>query len=257
MKTLIILSICVTLAASASFRAASMMQASMTQTNWSSADIDTILGQRITVPASTNITAQVAALTLAPTQVARIAILDQDSDYVFDFSDPSAGETIGDGGHTVAAHRGTFPGVVGNGVAMTVGFIAPCGLNTPHTHPRATEINYAVNGTFLSGFIAENGVRVVQNTLYAGQAAVFPAGAIHWEANLECDAVTFVAAFNHEDPGVLQVAQKFYEIDPAILSATLGGVTEASITQMAAGIPDNVANGIKACRVRCGFEEQY
>ena len=47
-------------------------------------------------------------------------------------------------------------------------------MNTPHTHPRATEILYSVNGTLTSGTIGENGSRFVFNTINAGQATIFP-----------------------------------------------------------------------------------
>lgn len=62
------------------------------------------------------------------------------------------------GGKTVAATRTNFAAIVGHGVAMTVGFIGPCGINLPHTHPRATEINFIVSGQFMAGFFQENGV---------------------------------------------------------------------------------------------------
>jgi hypothetical protein len=61
-----------------------------------------------------------------------------------------------------------------------------CGMNIPHTHPRATEINIAINGTLRTGMLAENGARFVFNDVPAGSAAVFPKGAIHFEMNLEC-----------------------------------------------------------------------
>ena len=47
-------------------------------------------------------------------------------------------------------------------------------MNTPHTHPRATEILYSVNGTLTSGTIGENGSRFVFNNINPGQATVFP-----------------------------------------------------------------------------------
>jgi hypothetical protein len=115
-------------------------------------------------------------------------------------------------------------------------------MNTPHTHPRATEFNFAVNGTFKGGFLAENGARFVMHDIPPGSAAVFPQGefaqrfasrtAVHhlWQAPFTLNSTThvvrkrdsalcynvstcaedmiFVAAFNHEDPGVLQVAQR-------------------------------------------------
>jgi hypothetical protein len=59
-------------------------------------------------------------------------------------------------------------------------------MNTPHVHPRATEINFAVNGTLRTGFLNENGDRFVANDVPFGSAAVFPRGAIHFEMNTEC-----------------------------------------------------------------------
>ena len=81
-------------------------------------------------------------------------------------------------------------------------------MNTPHTHPRATEFLYLVNGNLEAGFIEENGARFVINTLSAGQGTLFPKGSIHYQLNPGCEPVTFVAALNDEDPGVSQIAQR-------------------------------------------------
>jgi quercetin dioxygenase-like cupin family protein len=153
----------------------------------------------------------VKKLITSKTAVKRTVILENDGEFVFDFLHPpsTTSVTTGEGGHTVAANRGVFPALVGNGVAMTIGFLGPCGLNSPHTHPRATEINYIVNGTVTAGMLLENGARFVTNTVKAGQATVFPKGAIHFEQNLGCEPIIFVAAFNDEDPGVSQIAQRY------------------------------------------------
>ena len=105
---------------------------------------------------------------------------------MFDFLHPPVGETDGAAGHTVMASSASFPAVIGNGMAMTIGFLGPCGMNTPHTHPRATEFNFAVNGTLQTGFLMENGARFVMNDVPAGSAAIFPKGAIHFEMNTGC-----------------------------------------------------------------------
>lgn len=91
---------------------------------------------------------------------------------------------------------------------MTLGWLGPCGMNTPHTHPRATEMLYVINGTLTSGMIAENGARLVSNTLNAGQAQIFLQGSIHFQQNELCDPVMFIAALNNEDPGVESIAQR-------------------------------------------------
>jgi oxalate decarboxylase/phosphoglucose isomerase-like protein (cupin superfamily) len=82
-------------------------------------------------------------------------------------------------------------------------------MNTPHLHPRATEFLYLVDrGEMQVGFIEENGARFVTNTLTQGQGTIFPQGAIHFQVNLGCEPITFVAALNNEDPGASQVAQR-------------------------------------------------
>ena len=92
--------------------------------------------------------------------------------------------------------------------SLAVGFLGPCGMNTPHTHPRATEINFSLNTTLVAGFLEENGAAFRSVNITAGSAAVFPQGAIHFEMNPSCEPALFVAAFNGEDPGVQQLAQR-------------------------------------------------
>jgi len=53
--------------------------------------------------------------------------------------------------------------------------LGPCGLNTPHTHPRATEIQLLLSGGPLyNQFVMENGARLVKDTIEPGMAMVFP-----------------------------------------------------------------------------------
>lgn len=184
--------------------------------------------------AQSSVAALVGQLRQAPTQVDRINLL-SDADYLFDFLNPPSGVTTGSGGHTVASSSENFPAVVGNGVSMSeystiligvlfitfsisaIGFLGPCGMNSPHTHPRATEINFSVNTTLRAGFLSENGARFVPVELAAGSAAVFPQGVIHFEMNPTCEPAMFVAGFNGEDPGVQQVAQRCKDYSHIVL----------------------------------------
>jgi len=59
-------------------------------------------------------------------------------------------------------------------------------MNSPHTHPRATEFNFSVNGTLRAGFLLENGAPFVMHDVKPGQGTVFPQGAIHFEMNTGC-----------------------------------------------------------------------
>ncbi|KZV80986.1 RmlC-like cupin [Exidia glandulosa HHB12029] len=191
----------------------------------------------------------------AATQVQRISLLKDDADFVFNFIDPSKPlEVVGAGGHTTHAARDTFPALVGTGMAMTLGFLDACSINTPHTHPRATEFNLVMNGTLRAGFLAENGARFIMNDVPALSATIFPQGAIHFEANLGCEPVIFIAAFNNEDPGVLQIAQRFFGLPGSVIGASLGGLGVEEIEKLAGLIPDNIALGVKECFDHCGLK---
>ncbi|EIW61982.1 RmlC-like cupin [Trametes versicolor FP-101664 SS1] len=195
---------------------------------------------------------KITALRDAPTQVDRIKLLDKDSDFTFNFLNATA--TKGAGGAAVGATVANFPALVNNAMAMTIGFLGPCGMNTPHTHPRATEMLYVVNGTLSSGMIAENGARFVFNTLEAGSAMLFPKGSIHFQQNEGCEPMMFVAALNHEDPGVESIAQRYFGLPPDVVAASLGDIGVQEVAGIEDMIPDNIALGTQECLDRCGIK---
>lgn len=200
------------------------------------------------------------ALELAPTQRDRVNLLNQPGDFIFDFNDPpNASIVMGRGGRTVAATSDTFPAVIGNGVSMTLGFISPCGLNSPHVHNRATEINVIVQGRLVTNFLVENGVDARESLLSRFQMTVFPQGAMHTEFNPDCEDAVFVAGFNNVDPGVQQTAQTFFNLRPDIVSATLGGLTHINgedIETFRDMLPPNVVLGIESCLKKCGMSKK-
>ena len=140
---------------------------------------------------------------------------------------------------------------------MTVAFLGPCGMNTPHVHNRATELNVVVQGRLVTNFVLENGAKPVENTLEQYQMAVFPQGAIHQEFNPDCSPTVFVAGFNNEDPGVNTIAQNFFSLRPDVVTATLGGVQTLEgkdIESFRDFIAENIALGIDACLNKCGIK---
>lgn len=202
----------------------------------------------------------IAKLMTAPTQVERIKLLNQPGDFVFDFNEGSSAsstETKGKGGLSIGATSKTMPALIGNGESMTVGFLGPCGMNTPHVHNRATELNIVVQGRLVTNFVGENGAAPVANTLSRFQMTVFPQGAIHQEFNPDCEPTVFVAAFNDADPGVQTIAQNFFSLRPDVISATLGGpqtLNGEDIESFRKMIPANIALGIDACLNKCGIK---
>ena len=91
------------------------------------------------------------------------------------------------------------------------------------------------------------------NTVEPGQATLFPRGAIHFEQNLGCDPVIFVAAFGDEDPGTSTVASNFFTLPSDIVGATFGGLSTTEVEGLAGAIPKNVAYGRDECLARCGL----
>ena len=142
---------------------------------------------------------------------------------------------------------------------MVLGFLGPCGMNTPHTHPRGTELNIVVQGSLMTTMILENGARAVtnHNTLY--QMNVFPQGALHQEFNPDCTPTVFVASFNNEDAGTQQTADAFFKLAPNVIRAALGGeivVDGRDIDQIRNQIPANVARGVDQCLRKCGLKKR-
>jgi len=192
--------------------------------------------------------------------VERFKLLGADG-FTYDFNHPPDGATtMGVGGHTVKADRLTFPGLVGNGVSMTVGFLGPCGFNTPHTHPRSAEFNIVVEGQLTSEFIAENGATIVSHNATQFQSFLFPQGAVHTEFNPTCQKAVFVAGFGNEDPGVQQSAQTFFGLSSDVVAAALGNPDSTfdgkDIDAFATLLPANVANGVQACLSMCNMKKR-
>ena len=145
---------------------------------------------------------------------------------------------------------------------MTMGFLGPCGMNTPHTHPRGTELNIVVKGRLVTSFIAENGARVVHNTGRLYELAVFPQGALHMEFNPDCKPAAFVAAFNNEDAATLQAANAFFELNEDVIRASLGAqegdilIDGKDLDLVRTMIPLNVAKGVESCLKKCGLKKR-
>ncbi|KAI0027467.1 RmlC-like cupin domain-containing protein [Vararia minispora EC-137] len=205
-------------------------------------------------PAPSSVAALVAQLRGAPTEADRFTLLTNDQ-LLFDFNNPAStvGVTTGIDGHTVQATSANFPAVVGNGISMTIGYLGPCAMNTPHTHPRASEINFSLNTTLRTGVLVENGARFAEIDIRPGTATVFPMGAIHFEMNPSCEPAMFVAGFNGEDPGVQQVAQRFFGLPPDIVGAALGGLGVQEVADLEGLIPDNVIFGVDSCLAKCNI----
>jgi len=216
-----------------------------------------VLGAVLRVTAQTadlsKVAAIIAQLEVTPATLAQFNLF-SGREYVFDFNQ-GIGVTGGAGGNLTLANVVDFPYLFGKGMALSVGRMAPCGLATPHYHPRSSEFLYMLSGTAIqTGFILENGARFVEQILNTNQAFLYPQNAFHYQANLGCDYATFVAGFNHEDPGIATVGQNFFGLPPNVTDVILGDIGIDEATRIAKLIPDTFAIGIQSCLDRCRIQ---
>lgn len=81
-----------------------------------------------------------------------------------------------------------FPILNGQSVSFAVLQFPAGSINPPHTHPRASELLYLIDGTLEVGFVDTKNV-LFKQTLKAGDMFVFPKGLAHFQYNR-----------NHENP---------------------------------------------------------
>jgi hypothetical protein len=215
------------------------------------------------------------ALILAPSYVDREAILFPNppdaSNILFHFVDASHRPPTG--GEIVLSSVDNFPALIGTNVAAAIGFVDPCGLNVPHSHPRANEFLTVVLGELVGGLVLENTtgllgntngtnptstVPMVNATLTQYMGMLFPQGQVHFQFNPTCEPAVFAAAFDNADSGRTQIANTFFSIQPDdVLIAALGGNVESlnasQIDHLRGNIPDAFAELIDSCAVRCGI----
>lgn len=183
----------------------------------------------------------------------------------FDFKNAPAG---GDGGRILVANEDNFPFLVGEGIAGAVAFIEPCGMNSPHTHPRATEFLTVVQGELVTGFVLENNffkdaakeidalAFPFNTTLKQFEATIFPQGSIHFQFNPTCERAIFSAALNSADPGTSQIAQNFFTLDEKIVDITLGSydkIDPSNVDEFRAKLPPNLVRAVDSCKATCNM----
>jgi mannose-6-phosphate isomerase-like protein (cupin superfamily) len=202
-------------------------------------------------------------LVLAPGAIDRIHLL-SDADLLFSFNDTSAhpagspGVATGLGGQLVRADRTTFPALYSMSGSMALGFLGPCGFNTPHLHPRANELFLVIKGRLHAETVTENNGRRIVNEVGELQMTVFPMGSVHMQFNPDCEEARFVASFTGEDPGVAQIAQEFFGFQKEVVNAAAGGpvaVDGKDVDVFRDEIPDNVVLGVESCLKKCGIDK--
>ncbi|CAL9064744.1 unnamed protein product [Musa banksii] len=108
-----------------------------------------------------------------------------------------------------------IPGLNTLGVSMSRIDYAPGGLNPPHTHPRATEIVFVLDGTLDVGFITTAN-KLIAKTITKGEVFVFPRGLVHFQKNNGAVPAAVVAGFNSQLPGTQSIAATLFAATPTV-----------------------------------------
>ncbi|OQV11163.1 hypothetical protein CLAIMM_15043 [Cladophialophora immunda] len=192
----------------------------------------------------------VAKLRVANTNLDRMKLLPNDTDWFFDFTKQDK-YTFSPGG-VVNANAATFPATAGHGMTMAILNLGPCSMLPPHIHPRATNFVVAISGTTQTYMVAENGARTVTETLRPGQMTIFPQASVHTMMNMGCDNAQLVSALNSDDSGTTNLANTFFSFPQNITGTVIGGGLNAQdILGRVPAVGTGSNAGPQACIAAC------
>jgi hypothetical protein len=224
------------------------------------------------------ITAQRNALLLAQSEMAREAILFPNppnaANDTFQFINNTV--TPPTGGTIFLSTINNFPALGSTGLAQAVGFVNPCGLNTPHWHPRANEFLTVVQGSLVGALVLEQdsgfgnvvggaqppiGAQLQINTTLSNYTGMlFPKGLVHWQFNPNCEPAVFVAGFDMADPGRAEAARGFFSAEPdEVVQASTGYssyLTPAQIAGLRPTLTSSFTSIVQSCAKKCGIPYQ-
>ncbi|XP_028791443.1 rhicadhesin receptor-like [Neltuma alba] len=108
-----------------------------------------------------------------------------------------------------------IPGLNTLGVSLSRIDYAPGGLNPPHTHPRATEMVFVLEGQLDVGFITTAN-KLISKSIKKGEIFVFPKGLVHFQKNNGRVPASVIAAFNSQLPGTQSIATTLFAASPPV-----------------------------------------
>ncbi|KAH9292137.1 hypothetical protein KI387_008443 [Taxus chinensis] len=94
------------------------------------------------------------------------------------------------------------------------------GINPPHTHPRATEVLFLMEGTLFVGFVDTNNT-FFSKTLQKGDLFVFPKALVHFQQNVGQENAVAIAGLSSQLPGVQTIANSLFAANPPLPDSVL------------------------------------
>ncbi|KAK4768968.1 hypothetical protein SAY86_027118 [Trapa natans] len=108
-----------------------------------------------------------------------------------------------------------IPGLNTLGLSLTRIDYAPGGINPPHSHPRATEMVFVLEGQLDVGFITTSNV-LVSKSIKKGEVFVFPKALVHFQMNNGKEPAIGINAFNSQFPGSQVLADTLFASTPTV-----------------------------------------
>ncbi|KAH6818987.1 germin-like protein 10 [Perilla frutescens var. frutescens] len=108
-----------------------------------------------------------------------------------------------------------IPGLNTLGISLARIDYAPGGLNPPHTHPRATEVVFVLEGELDVGFITTANVLFFKS-IKKGDVFAFPKGLVHFQKNNGEVPAAVISAFNSQLAGTQSIATTLFAATPPV-----------------------------------------
>ncbi|KAF6158714.1 hypothetical protein GIB67_040228 [Kingdonia uniflora] len=124
------------------------------------------------------------------------------------------------------------------GVSLARVDFAPGGVNQPHTHPRATEIIFVLEGELEVGFITTANV-LISKTIMVGEVFTFPKGLVHFQINNGAGNAAILAALNSQLPGTQAIAVTLFAASPPVPDNVLAKAFQIGTMEV-----DNIKSGL-------------
>uniref|UniRef100_A0A453GZQ1 Germin-like protein n=2 Tax=Aegilops tauschii TaxID=37682 RepID=A0A453GZQ1_AEGTS len=117
------------------------------------------------------------------------------------------------------ASMAEFPALNGQSVSYAKLRFPPGTVNPTHTHPRAAELLFLLEGTLSVGFIDTAG-KLYTKDLVAGNMFVFPKGLVHYQSNQGSRPAMALSAFGSAAAGTVSVPVTVFgtEVDDVVLA---------------------------------------
>ncbi|MCD7465780.1 hypothetical protein HAX54_001935 [Datura stramonium] len=135
------------------------------------------------------------------------------------------------------ASKAEFPALDGQSTSLAVLQFPGGGVNPPHTHPRAAELLFVVEGCLEVGLVDSTN-KLYTQTLQIGDMFVFPKGLVHYQYNSDWNkSATAVSAFGSANAGTVSIPISLFDtgVDDQILAKSFK-TDVATIQKIKAGL---------------------